>query len=183
MPLDPLQERIARTALSLPEAHTLALASVAAMIAHGFVTRVTKDIDLFTEVDDAEAIQIAASLRAALAQQNLDTRDAERPPLDHRFVAVDPASARECTVEVFADGGRLKGCVSLDIGPVPPTTGPRTVSRPRPSNSSARRSESGTSNSLLPAATDLPASGRGARLRCDLPRIAGLLTPSAPARA
>lgn len=90
MPLDPLQERIARTALSLPEAHTLALAGGAAMIAHGFVTRVTKDIDLFTEIDDAEAIQIAASLRAALAQQNLDTRDAERPPLDHRFVAVDP---------------------------------------------------------------------------------------------
>jgi hypothetical protein len=55
MPLDPLQERIARTALSLPEAHTLALVGCAAMIAHGFVTRVTKDIDLFTEVDDAEA--------------------------------------------------------------------------------------------------------------------------------
>lgn len=45
MPLDPLQERIARTALSLPEAHTLALDGGAAMIAHGFVTRVTKDID------------------------------------------------------------------------------------------------------------------------------------------
>lgn len=118
MALDPLQECIARTALSLPEAHTLALAGGAAMIVHGFVTRVTKDIDLFTEVDDAEAIRVAASLRAALEQQNLTTRDAERPPHDHRFVTVDPISGRECTVEVFADGGRLKGCVSLDIGPV-----------------------------------------------------------------
>jgi hypothetical protein len=43
------------------------------------------------------------------------TRDTERPPLDHRFVTVDPASGRECTVKVFADGGRLKGCVSLDL--------------------------------------------------------------------
>jgi len=60
----------------------------------------------------------AAALRAALEQQNLDTRDAERPPLDHRFVTVDPGSGRECTVEVFADGGRLEGCVILDIGTV-----------------------------------------------------------------
>lgn len=52
MALVPLQECTARTALSLPEAHTLALAGAAAMIAHGFVTRITKDIDLFTEVDD-----------------------------------------------------------------------------------------------------------------------------------
>jgi hypothetical protein len=48
MPLDPLQERIARTALQLPEARTLALAGGAAMIAHGFVNRETKDVDLFT---------------------------------------------------------------------------------------------------------------------------------------
>jgi hypothetical protein len=52
MPLDPLQDRIVRTALALPEARTLALAGGAAMIVHGFVARETKDIDLFTEVDD-----------------------------------------------------------------------------------------------------------------------------------
>ena len=51
MPLDPLQERIARTALALPQARTLALAGGGAMIVHGFVTRPTKDVDLFTEVD------------------------------------------------------------------------------------------------------------------------------------
>jgi Nucleotidyl transferase AbiEii toxin, Type IV TA system len=53
-----------------------------------------------------------------LEQQGLATRDAERPPHDHRFVAVDPDSALECTVEVFADGGRLRGRVGVDIGPV-----------------------------------------------------------------
>jgi hypothetical protein len=57
MPLDPLQERIARTALALPEARTLALAGGGAMIVHGFVARQTKDIDLFTEIDDAEAVR------------------------------------------------------------------------------------------------------------------------------
>lgn len=87
MPLDPLQDRIARTALALPEASTLALAGGGgAMIAHGFVTRATKDIDLFTEIDDQEALQVTAALRKALQQQGLAIRDAERPPTDHRFV-------------------------------------------------------------------------------------------------
>lgn len=118
MPLDPLQDRIARNALALPEAQTLALAGGAAMIAHGFVSRETKDVDLFTEVDDQEAVRVAAALRRALEQQGLQARDTERPPFDHRFVAVDPTSGAECTVEVFPDGGRLRPRVTLDIGPV-----------------------------------------------------------------
>ena len=118
MPLDPLQERIARTALTLPQPRTLALAGCGAMIVHGFVTRPTKDIDLFTEVDDHEARQVVAALRRALQEQDLVTHDAERPPLDHRFIVVDPTTGAECTVEVFADGGRLHDCVMLDLGPV-----------------------------------------------------------------
>jgi hypothetical protein len=118
MPLDPLQEQIARTALALPQAHTLALAGGGAMIVHGFVTRPTKDVDLFTEVDDHEARQVAAALRSALEEQDLVTHDTEGPPLDHRFIAVDPTTGAECTVEVFADGGRLRNRVTLDIGPV-----------------------------------------------------------------
>ena len=118
MPLDPLQDRIARTALALPEASTLALAGGGAMIAHGFVNRATKDIDLFTEISDEEALEVTAALRKALQQQGLAIRDAERPPTDHRFVTVDPASGAECTVEVFPDGGRLHRRVTLDIGPV-----------------------------------------------------------------
>lgn len=88
------------------------------MIVHGFVTRPTKDVDLFTEVDDHEARQVAAALRRALEEQDLVTHDAERPPLDHRFVAVDPTTGAECTVEVFPDGGRLHDRVTLDLGPV-----------------------------------------------------------------
>ena len=107
-----------RTAMALPQARTLALAGGGAMIVHGFVTRQTKDVDLFTEVDDQEARQVAAALRRALEEQDLVTHDAERPPLDHRFIAVDPITGAECTVEVFADGGRLHNSVTLDLGPV-----------------------------------------------------------------
>jgi hypothetical protein len=54
--------------------------SPAAAAAPGFVTRATKDIDLFTEIDDQEALQVTAALRDALQQQGLVIRDAERPP-------------------------------------------------------------------------------------------------------
>lgn len=118
MPLDPLQERIARIALALPQARTLALAGGGAMIAHGFVTRPTRDVDLFTEVDDQEARQVVAALRQALEEQGLLTHHTERPPFDHRFIAVDPTTGAECAVEVFADGGRLHDRVTLDLGPV-----------------------------------------------------------------
>jgi hypothetical protein len=66
MPLDALQERITRTALALPQTRAFALAGGSAMIAHGFVSRATKDIDLFTEIDDTEAVQVATALRDAL---------------------------------------------------------------------------------------------------------------------
>lgn len=87
------------------------------MIVHGFVDRATQDIDLFTEIDDAEARRVSAALRTALLDRGLHIRDADRPPADHRFVAIDPADRTECLVEVFADGGRLQPRVILDIGP------------------------------------------------------------------
>jgi hypothetical protein len=118
MPLDPLQDRIARTALALPQARTLALAGGGAMIVHGFVTRPTKDVNHFTEIGDHEARQVVAALRRALEEQDLITHDVQESPLDHRFIAADPTTGAECTVEVFADGGRLRDRVTLDIGPM-----------------------------------------------------------------
>ncbi len=88
------------------------------MIAHGFVDRATHDVDLFTEIDNTEAQRATAALRAALEDRGFESRDAERPPTDHRFVAVDPTDGSECTVEIFADGGRLQPRVMLDVGPV-----------------------------------------------------------------
>jgi hypothetical protein len=48
MPLDPLQEEVARLALHLAEAGHVALAGGGAMLAHEFINRPTMDLDLFT---------------------------------------------------------------------------------------------------------------------------------------
>jgi len=118
MPLNRLQEHIAHTALTLPQARTLALAGGGAMIVHGFTDRATRDVDLFTEVDPDEAIQVAAALREALRREGLEIMPSDRPPRTNRFVVADPAESSACLVEVFADGGRLRSAVRLDIGPV-----------------------------------------------------------------
>lgn len=98
------QRLIAETALALPEARTLALAGGGAMIAHGYTNRATRDIDLFTEIDDAEAVHVVRALRDVLQDRGVLIRDAAEPR-DHRCVAVDPRSRADCLVEVFADGG------------------------------------------------------------------------------
>jgi hypothetical protein len=176
MPLDPLQDRIARIALGLPEARTLALAGGGAMIVHGFIDRETRDIDLFTEVDDREAVSVAAALRATLERQGLATRDAMRPPHDHRFVVTDAVGGRECTVEVFADGGRLQPRVVLGIGPVPAPRRPGSRQDARalgPGTSPRLRRCRSTSRSLPGGAASGTRSGEGQRLqRRHVPRRA-----------
>lgn len=106
-----------RVALALPEARSLALAGGGAMLAHGFVDRLTKDVDLFTDRDNGEALAVVAALRKALAEAGLTVSDSPVPPQAHRFVAGDPATGRSCAVDVFADGGRLRDRAVLDVGP------------------------------------------------------------------
>jgi hypothetical protein len=77
MSLDPLQERIIRVALALPESRTLVLAGGCAVITHGLVERITRDVDLFTELDADEAVAVSAALRA-VRQRRLAYRI--RPP-------------------------------------------------------------------------------------------------------
>ena len=117
MSLDPLQAQIVRMAQALPEAHSLALAGGGAMLAHGFVDRLTKDVDLFTDRDVQEALAVVRALRSALTACGLEVRDGPAPS-EHRFVVRDPATEGVCAVDVFADGGRLQPLVVLDVGPV-----------------------------------------------------------------
>lgn len=116
MPLDPLQERIIRAALALPGARTLALAGGCAVIAHGLVDRVTRDVDLFTERDADEAVELCADLRAVLAEDGLLIESAARPSHENRFVAIDSRTGAEMAVEVFSDGGRLRPRTLLALG-------------------------------------------------------------------
>ena len=117
MALDPLQQQIAQIALALPQAHTLALAGGGgAMIAHGLVDCVTHDVDLFTEIDSNEAVEVATTLRCALLSAGLEITPAARPPHTNRFVAHDPRTSLSCVVEIFPDGGRLHPTVTLELG-------------------------------------------------------------------
>ncbi len=88
------------------------------MLAHGFVERATKDVDLFTDRDADEAVGIIAALRTAVVEAGLRVEPAPRPPHENRFIAVDPATGASVQVEVFPDGGRLHDPVQLAVGPV-----------------------------------------------------------------
>lgn len=85
MALDPLQDRIVRVALALPEARSLALAGGGAMLAHGFIDRRTRDVDLFTDRDNGEALAVVAALRKALVETGLEISESPVPPQAHRF--------------------------------------------------------------------------------------------------
>jgi hypothetical protein len=88
------------------------------MIAHGLVDRATHDVDLFTEIDPDEAVQVAAASRGALTAAGLEITPAARPPHANRFIAHDPRSRLSCEVEIFPDGGRLRPTVDLELGAV-----------------------------------------------------------------
>jgi hypothetical protein len=91
MPLDPIHAHVVRTAAGLAESRTVVLAGGGAMLAHGLVERFTRDVDLFTDRDGAEAIAVSAALRLALIEQGWSVSPAPRPPLENRFVATDPS--------------------------------------------------------------------------------------------
>lgn len=118
MALDPLHDQVVRLAASLPESQSVALAGGGAMLAHGLVDRVTRDVDLFTDRDAEEAVAVSAALRSALRTRGWEVRSADRPPHENRFVALEPGSGRQVQVEVFADGGRLRPPVRLATIPV-----------------------------------------------------------------
>jgi hypothetical protein len=112
--LDPLQQRIARLALSMSGAGSLALAGGGAMLAHHFVERVTQDVDMFTPDDDVSTL--AESLVAALRTDGLLVVVEVATPTYVRLTATDPAGAT-CKLELARDA-RIRPPVLLDIGAV-----------------------------------------------------------------
>jgi len=65
-----------------------------------------------------EAVRVAKALRLAAEAEGLRVTTADRPPHANRFVVIDSWSNEQVVVEVFADGGRLRPAVQLDVGPV-----------------------------------------------------------------
>lgn len=112
--LDPLQERIARLALSMPGAEGLALAGGGAMLAHGLVDRPTQDVDLFSP--DADIAGLASTLVARLSDAGF-TVAVEARGETYARLTVTESSGGVCKVELARDA-RIRRPVHLEVGPV-----------------------------------------------------------------
>ncbi len=112
--LTPLQQRLARTFLALPEAAEFALAGGAALVTRGVVERPTQDLDFFTP--DAQAVRLAVdALVAVLARDGLQVSVIRGGPSFARLAVDD---GRE---EVLVDLGydhRLRPSEPSPLGPV-----------------------------------------------------------------
>lgn len=115
MSLDPLHERVATLALSLPEVRQIALAGGGALLAHGLISRPTQDIDLFTP-DEAELAQVTDALTGVLHEHGYTVDIARRVPT---FAHLDLAASdgRTMAVELAVDA-RIRDTVRLAFGPV-----------------------------------------------------------------
>lgn len=109
-----MQERIARIALSMPGAESLALAGGGAMLAHRLVERPTQDVDMFTPEDDVTAL--ADALVAVLHRDGLLVV-VESQSTTYIRLTVTESSGRACKVELARDA-RIRPPVRLDIGAV-----------------------------------------------------------------
>ncbi|MBA2768236.1 MAG: nucleotidyl transferase AbiEii/AbiGii toxin family protein [Sporichthyaceae bacterium] len=115
MSLDPLQEQLARLALSLPEAGQAALAGGGAMLAHNFVDRPTRDIDLFSPRSE-DVQQLAEAFSAAVLRRGDTAEVARRETTFVRMIVTVP-DGRAVTVEIAQDA-RIREPVQLAVGRV-----------------------------------------------------------------
>ena len=67
MPLDDLHRQVAAIALRAAEAHGFALGGGNALIAHGVISRLTHDVDLFSDQESGVA-QASAAVETSLVE-------------------------------------------------------------------------------------------------------------------
>lgn len=115
MPLDPLQEEVARLALHLAEAGHLALAGGGAMLAHEFVDRPTMDLDLFTSEPD-EVGSVTDALHEALRERGYAV-EVTRWEDTFSHLQVTAPDGRRVDVELAQDA-RMLPAVQLAVGAV-----------------------------------------------------------------
>ncbi len=115
MPLDPLQEEVARVALHLAEAGHVALAGGGAMLAHEFVDRPTMDLDLFTS-DPGEVGPITDALHEALHQRGYAVEVTRREDTFSHLQVTGP-DGRRVDVDLAQDA-RMLPAVQLAVGAV-----------------------------------------------------------------
>jgi hypothetical protein len=102
--VDPFHERLARVALEAAARYDFCLAGGYAVQAHGFVDRVSKDVDLFTTmaaVGDFPAAR--AAVVAALRADGLDVAVERDGATFTRLGVRDPDSGETSTLELGVD--------------------------------------------------------------------------------
>lgn len=115
MPLQPLQADVARIALHLAETGQVALAGGGAMLAHEFVDRPTRDLDLFTP-EPREVGPVTDALRVALLERGYDVEFTRRAETFSKL-QVTAADGRVVEVEIAQDA-RMLPAVQLAVGAV-----------------------------------------------------------------
>jgi hypothetical protein len=116
--MDPFHERLARIALDAAADYGFCLAGGYAVQAHGFVDRVSKDVDLFTTMAAAADFPAAqAAVAAALRAEGLDVAVEREGDTFARLAVRDPASGETSTLELGVDW-RAYPPVQLAVGPV-----------------------------------------------------------------
>ncbi len=116
--MDPFHERLARLALNVAARYGFCLAGGYAVQAHGFVERMSQDVDLFTTmaaVADFPAAQ--AEVVTALCADGMDVMVEREGPTFARLVVSDPVGGHTSVLELGADW-RAYPPVTLAIGPV-----------------------------------------------------------------
>jgi Nucleotidyl transferase AbiEii toxin, Type IV TA system len=126
MPLDDLHRQVAATALRAARAHGFALGGGNALIAHGVISRLTHDVDLFSDresgVAEAGAAVEAALVKAGFTAERQDTTGG----LGDIFYGMGDGLAEWL---VTAPGGqqmtlqmsyfdRARRPITMDVGPV-----------------------------------------------------------------
>jgi len=116
--MDPFHERLARVALDAAAGYGFCLAGGYAVQAHGFVDRLSKDLDLFTTMAAvAEFPAAKAAVAAALRADGLEVIVEREGPSFARLAVADPAGGSASTVELGVDW-RAYPPVQLAVGPV-----------------------------------------------------------------
>jgi Nucleotidyl transferase AbiEii toxin, Type IV TA system len=116
--VDPFHERLARLALRAGAGHGFCLAGGYAVQAHGFVDRISKDVDLFTtEAAVADFAIAQVDVVDALRGDGLVVTVERDGPTFARLAVADPVCGYASTIELGVDW-RAYPPVQMDIGPV-----------------------------------------------------------------
>ena len=97
-----LHTRLLADVIALGSPYPLVLAGGYAVRAHHLVNRPSQDLDVATE-NPAPMADIAATLRAGLDARGWRVHALETAPLSARFTVTDPATGRECEVDILKE--------------------------------------------------------------------------------